>query len=603
LDYITSMTPDIVILLVILAALVVLFVTELFRVDVVALICMLSLVWTGLLSPSEAFSGFSGSAVISVIAVMILGHGIELSGIMRRVARPIVSMAGKSESRLTVLVSLTAGAISSFMQNIGAAALFLPALRRISRDAEIPVSRLLMPMGFAAILGGTLTMVGSGPLILLNDLLDYAHLQPFGLFGSSPVGIVLLAVGVLYFLLIGKRLLPRRSPVKLPGRSQKKLMDSFHLDATVYMMCIPPESDLVGKTRDESGLCKDFGVNLLAIAEEDEVIYAPWRMTHFAAGQSLALFGNKEDVDRFYKGHNLTECYTPDQFNLLIKPESAGFAEIIVLPGSDVVNKTLRQIALRKHFNVEPVMMLKGSEEIRGDFSDISFEPGDIIIVYGLWDEIRRFKESEDFVVSSDLEGKTPPKYSSVKIAVIMAGVLASVIIGISLPVALMTGVIAMLLTNVITMDEAYKSVDWRTVFLIAGLIPLGIAMEKTGAAQLIAAKMMAVIGDSHTIVIMFAVGVLTTVFTLFMSNVAATVLLVPLVINIAHTAAIPAAPMALLVALCTSNSFLLPTHQVNAFLMAPGGYKTKDYIKTGGLMTIIFLIVCVGLMYALYIL
>jgi di/tricarboxylate transporter len=596
-----TMTIDIVVLLIIIVGLVILFITELFRVDVVAITGMLTLVWVGILTPSEAFSGFSGNAVISIIAVMILGFGIEQCGVMKKVARPIVSLAGKSENRLISLISLSVGGISSFLQNIGAAALFLPAIRRISRESGIPGSRLLMPMGFAAILGGTLTMVGSSPLIMLNDLLNQAKLDSYGLFASTPVGMVLLVCGILYFVLGGKRLLPRRTPEKTGKLTQRKLIDTLNLNSIVYLMRIPETSSLVGKTREEAGLWENYQVNLLALADENEVEYAPWRLTRFSANQGIAIFGCKEEVTRFFEDHNLQKCDDSKRFNHIMNRESAGFAELIVLPGSNAVGSTLRTIALRKNFYVEPVLLLRGSEEFRGDFSDVPFEPGDIIIVYGLWEKIEPFKKNEDFILASAIEGQTPKKFMALKVGLIMAGVLAGVIAGVKLSVILLSGAAAMLLLNVITIDEAYRAVDWRTVFLIAGLIPLGAAMEKTGAAVLISQQLMVLLTGSPVIVFLLAVAALTTFFTLFMSNVAATVLLVPLAINIARAAGIDPGPMALMAAVCTSNSFVLPTHQVNAFLMAPGGYRTTDYMKTGGLMTVLFIIVCVGFMYVFY--
>lgn len=599
------MTAEIWILFTILAGLIILFVTEIFPVDVIAILCMLSLVWTGLLTPSEAFSGFSGSAVISVIAVMIVGYGIEQSGLMNKVAKPIVRLAGNSENRLITLVSLTVGAISSIMQNIGAAALFLPALRRISREAEVPAFRLLMPMGFATLLGGTLTMIGSGPLILLSDLMTNAGLEAYSFFDATPVGLILLLTGVLYFLMIGKRLLPKRSRDKAGKRrihrTQRKLITTLNLNSVVFLAGIPKTSTLVGKTREESGLWENYKLNLLAIVDNDDIDYAPWRMKRFDKGQNLALFGCDENIDRFVRDYGLVECHKPGQFESITNPETAGFAELLVRPGSKVAGKTLRQISLRKHLDIEPVMMLKGFEEIRGDFSDIMFEPGDVIIVYGHWNNIENFNDSEDFILSSEIEGKTPKQFAGIKVGVTVVGVLAAILLGVKLSVALFSGVMALVLLKCITMEEAYKAVDWRTVFLIAGLIPIGIAMEKTEAALLIANQMMTVLKGSPVFVIMLAVTVMTMVFSLFMSSYAATVLLVPLVINIANSANIPAEPMALLVALSTANSFVLPTHQVNAFLMSPGGYKISDYIKTGGLLSIIFILVCTGTMYLLF--
>jgi di/tricarboxylate transporter len=597
-----SLSTDILILLIILLVLVVLFITELFRVDVVAVIGMLSLVWTGILTPSEAFGGFSSNAVLSIISVMILGYGIEQSGIMKKVAHPIVTMAGRSENRLIGLTSLVVGGVSSFLQNIGVAALFLPAVRRICRESKVPASRLLMPMGFAVILGGTLTLVGSGSMIVLNDLLIHAGLRAYGLFGSTPIGITVLLFGILYFLLGGKHLLPYYRPQRSGGRTQRKLIDTLNLNSTVYLMRIPEFSSLVGKTREEAQLWEKYQINLLAIAEDECIVdYAPWRLTRFSAGQEVAVFGGKEDMRRFFDDHNLQVCNDKRKFHYVMNPESAGFAELIVLPGSKMVGKTLRHIAMRKNFDVEPVLLLRGNEQYRGDFSDVPFKPGDIVIIHGLWEKVEFFKDSEDVILASDIEGRTPQKRAGLKIGLIMSGVLVCILAGVNLPVAFFTGVLAMLFFKMVSIDEAYKAVDWRTVFLIAGLIPLGAAMEKTGAALLISNQMEALLKGAPVVVILFAVAVLTTLFTLFMSNVAAVVLLVPLAINIARAAGIDPRPMAMLVAVCTANSFVLPTHQVNAFLMAPGGYRTRDYVKTGGLMTLLFLIVCVAGMYLLY--
>jgi di/tricarboxylate transporter len=595
------MTGEIWVLFIILGVLILLFITELARVDAAAVMGMLALGWTGILTPAEMFAGFSSSAVISIIAVMILGSGIEESGVMKKVAAPIAALANRKENRLIVFISLAVGGISSFLQNIGAAALFLPAIRRIGEESGIPASRLLMPMGFAAILGGTLTMVGSSPLIMLNDLLHQANLRSYALFDCAPVGAALLLAGILYFIWWGKRLLPGEKAGKTKNRARRSLVDMLHLNSVVYLARITEQGGLVGKTREEAGVWEKYRINLLALADGKEVDYAPWRLTRFAAGQELALFGDEKDVNRFFEDFNLRRCDEPKKFNRIMNPASAGFAQLIVLPGSAAAGSSLRDIALRKNDDVEPVLLLKGREEIRGDFSDLVFEPGDIIIVYGLWEKIKKFKDDERFILASTIEEKTPRPFSGWKAGIIMAGVLAGVIAGVKLPVILLTGAAAMLLTRLITIDEAYKAVDWRTVFLIAGLIPLGAAMEKTGAALWLSQQLMVVLKGSPVIVILLALAVLTTLFSLFMSNVAAAVLLVPLAISIARAAAIDPAAAALLVAICTSNSFVLPTHQVNAFLMAPGGYRTRDYMKTGGVMTVIFLIVCTGIVYLFY--
>lgn len=593
------MTTDISLLLVILVVTMILFVTELLRVDIIAILAMLALGWTGLLTPAETFSGFSSNAVISVIAVMILGYGIEKSGLMRRVSGPITRMAGGSENRLVTFISLAVGGISSFMQNIGAAAIFLPVLRKITREVKIPLSRLLMPMGFAAILGGTLTMVGSSPMILLNDLLINAGIEPYHLFSSTPIGLTLLLAGIFYYLVIGKHLLPKHPVTEECKDRLQKLIDTYNIHTTVYLFHIPKDSPLIGKTREEAQLWKTYRLNVLALSEAGEVTYAPWRMTRFTASQEIAVMGEKEDVARFFEDYNLHACNSPGHFRAIMNPQSAGFAEVIIPPGSGLSGKSLRQIAFRKTFDVEPMMLIRGTVERRGDYADIPLRPGDTFIVYGLLELIKNFEKNEDVILSASTVDGEPRAGGKGRWA---AGVLALVVLGVAagikLPVVLMTGALALVFTKVITIDEAYRSVDWRTVFLLAGLIPLGIAMEKTGAAVLVADQMMALLQNSPVFIVLLAVAVLSTLFTLFMSNAAATVLLVPLAINIARTVGIDPAAAAMLVAICAANSFILPTHQVNAFLMSPGGYHTRDYIKAGGLMTLVFLFTAVGFVY-----
>jgi len=596
------MTFEIAMALAVLAATVVLFVSEWLRVDVIAIAVMLTLAWLKLVTPAQAFSGFAGNAVISIIAVMILGYGVDRSGIMQSITGPIVRLAGTSERRLTALVSAAVGFISAFMQNIGAAALFLPALLRIARRTHIPESRLLMPMGFAAILGGTLTMVASGPLIILNDLLRQADVPTFGLFSVTPVGLALLAAGLAYFFVFGKSVLPaRKSAQEEEGTgAQQVLIETWKLPSTVYECAIGPDSSLVGRTREEAELWKRYHLNLLALAEGDDISYAPWRYTRFATGQKLALIGPSEDLERFTRDWQLTPQST-EVFQSLRTGQSSGFAELIIPPRAPLVGKTLRDVALRKHHTVEPILLLSGAAEMREDFSDQPLQAGDAMIVHGQWETIKALDDRTNFVlvtpVARHITGRSKPVVS----LACFLGAVALVLLGAPLAVGLLTGVLAMVILRVLTIDEAYKAVDWRTVFLLAGLIPLGVAMDNTGAAKYISEWMIRLLGGQHPIVIMTSVAVLTTLFSLFMSNVAATVLLVPLVILIAQQVGIAPRALALLVAICASNSFVLPTHQVNALLMSPGGYRNADYIKAGGIMTMLFLAVAVGLVYLIY--
>jgi len=595
------MQTEIILVLAVLAFTVFLFITEILRGDIVALLTLLLLGWLKLISPAQAFSGLSSNAVVSIIGVMIMGYGIDRSGVMKRITAPIVRLAGSSEKRMTAVISVSVGLISGFMQNIGSTALFLPAVIRISRKMKVNASRFLMPMGFSAIQGGTLTLVGSGPLIILNDLLRQGNQPPYSLFSVTPVGLALLTGGILYFLILGKHILPRRKSGRVEPSIQQRLIETWKLPSTIYSCRIPVGSGLIAKTCEEAALWSHFGLNLLAMREAAEITYSPWRFTRFAAGQELALLGEKSRFKSFIEAYGLEPVVSSPFLNELRSSRQMGFAELIVPPRSPFIGKSIRQIAFRKNFAVEPVMLITGQEEERGDFSDVPLRSGNILIVYGAWPRIVELGDRKKFVRITPDDSIDPGKRRPATAVLCFLGAIGLVIAGMPLALSLISGALGMVVFRVVSIDEAYRAVDWRTVFLLAGLIPLGIAMNNTGAAAWIAGGMMDLLQGSHPIWIFAGVAALTTVFSLFMSNVAATVLLVPLVLIIGNTVAVNPRALSLLVAVCAANSFLLPTHQVNALLLSPGGYHNRDYLKAGSMMTVIFLVIAVTMIYFFY--
>jgi len=595
------MDPTIITVLAILFATVIMLVFEVARIDIVAIVCMLALGWTGVLTPQETLSGLSSNAVSAMMAVMILGQGIAKTGIMDHFSRAVLKKAGTNRKRVIGLTSLSVGMLSGLIQNIGAAALFLPGILDISRRGKIPASALIMPIGFAAILGGTLSMVGSGPLILINDLLRNAGLEPYGLFSVTPVGLLLLLCGIGYFFLFGKLVLPYLEASGKIVSEQEKLIDALRLPHNIRHYIIPKNSPLIGKTTEQSGVWNRFSLNVLGISRGRDVEYAPWRETKFQAGQELALLGNEENMQKFSSAFGLELGERPGRFSSLTDPDKSGFAEVIIPPRSDMITQTIRKYSLRKRYAVEPVMLFSKGKEIRGDFSDHEIVTGDTIIVYGLWDEINDLKSSANFVVATPfaIEKKDQSKTWVAVLCFVTAIGLA--LAGFPISMAFFTGAIAMVLTRVLDIQEAYRSIEWKVVFLLAGLIPLGVAMQKTGTAAFLAEQMMTLVQGKHPIFLVLTVAVLSTLFSLFMSNVGATVVLAPLVMSMAQLGGFDPRPLALMAAVCAANSFVLPTHQVNALLMSSGGYRTADYIRAGGGMTLLFIGIVVTLFYLLY--
>jgi len=594
------MTLQMLLVFLILAVTVFLIVSDALRVDIVAISVMVLLPWLGLLTPAEAFSGLASNAVVAVVAVMILGYGVDRSGAVNRLIHPIILFARNDERRIIGIVTVTVGLISAFMQNSGVVALFLPAMLRISKSTGMPASRLLMPMGFAVLLGGNLSMIGSAPLIILNDLLRQGGENDFGLFSVTPAGLVLLGAGILYFFFFGNRVLPdvgKRS--KKSVSAQQKLIETWQLPTTIYQCAVPARSPLVGKTRGEAQIRARYRLNLLALAQGDDVHYAPWRHTPFAAGQRMALLGNKGDLNRFVNDYGLMYKEDAKPFEDLETAGNAGFAELIIPVRAPIIGKSLRDIALRKNYGVEPIMLLSGEGEARQNFSDEQLQAGNALIVHGRWQQIRAMADNNNFVLITPVDAKEEAEEARPGTALVcFIGAIILTLLGLPIALGLLTGALAMILLRVVPIDEAYRSVNWRTVFLLAGLIPLGIAMDQSGAARYVASHALHLLEGSSPILILCTVGLLTTFFTLVISNVAATVLLVPLAMVMADLSDINPRGMALLVALCASNSFLLPTHQVNALILAPGGYKTADFMRTGSILTVLFLSIAVLFVY-----
>jgi len=598
-----QLSPDMVLVLILLSATIGLFVSELVRIDIAAILVMVAIALLGLVPSRELFNGFASNAVISIIAVMILGAGLDRTGAMTVVSRWILKVGGSTVARIVPLVSGTVGLISGVMQNVGATALFLPVMSRISARTEIPLSRLLMPMGTCAILGGTLTMVGSSPLILLNDLIENANktlppgvetLQTFHLFDVTPIGIVMLSSGILYFLLVGKWLLPtpKVKATGAPSKTESYFADVYGIEGDVYELLVTVDSPLVGMTIADAERMTGAPL-LLAIRNTEEPRLAPPSDEMIWVGTILGVMGTREVVGRFALDNQCRVQPRLRTFGGLFNPSRAGISEVVIPPGSRLIGQTIGEARLRTRYGISVLAVNRRGEALTEGIRDIELETGDCLVSHSTWRDLSAVSQERDFVVATDIpqEEQRPHK---VGWAVFFFALSMSLIIftDYRLSVALLVGAMGMVLTGVLSIDEAYESVSWKTVFLLASLIPLGQAMERTSTAAWIAQEIMAVLGDVPEIAIQAALAVLATVFSLVMSNVGATTILVPISVSIALATGASPTMYALIVALATSNAFILPTHQVNALIMGPGGYRVADYIRVGTPMSVIFIVV-----------
>ncbi len=616
-----GLTHEMVVVLALLGLTVFLFVSELLRVDVTAIVIMVTLGslaalpgLENLVDVQHLFDGFGSNAVISIVAVMIIGAGLDKTGVMSTVASWITRIGGSTESRLITLISATVGLISSFMQNVGAAALFLPVVSRVSVRTGLLMSRLLMPMGFCAILGGTMTMVGSSPLILLNDLIlgintslpAESQMRTYELFDVTPIGLALLATGILYFIVFGAIVLPGKG--RKNGSKGRTLLDNFNrtygLKGEIHEILIPEEHAVVGKTIDD--LEQKYDIQIIATNYRGKTYMAPTRDVVITAPARLAVIGEPDNVQDFRDQLELKEKEDLEHFAETLSAVKAGIAEVVIPPSSSLIGKTGRDLWIRRVYGLSPLVIYRGGETLTRDrelIGNTPYQAGDLLVCHTTWAALTRLESDRDLVVVTSDYPKEQLRPQKVGWALFFFLVALSLVLfsDLRLSLCLLIGAAGMIVSRVINIEEAYDAVGWNTVFLLASLIPLGQSVQATGTAEWIATQFLHVLDGMPIWVIQCAVAVLATVFTLIMSNVGATVLLVPLAVNIALGAGADPALFALTVAIATSNSFLIPTHQVNALIMGPAGYTVSDYLRAGGIMTALFLLVSLTVMNFIY--
>lgn len=619
-----ALNTEMSVVLAVLAVTVTLFVTEVFRIDLTAIITMVAL---GLLSQipglsnladtSRLFDGFASNAVISIIAVMIIGAGLDKTGLMSIIAGYILRVGGNTEKKIIPIIAGSVGVISSFMQNVGAAALFLPVVSRISVRTELPMSRLLMPMGFCAILGGTITMVGSSPLILLNDLIGVANsglpneqqMQPFGLFDVTPIGFCLVITGILYFVIFGSWVLPNKASNDsgVSAQSMRNFVKStYGLKADIFEISVPAGSILIGHSL--ANVMDAHHIYIIGTDYRGKRTVAPMASTKIEAPCRLAILGLKRIVQEFTDDYGLEILPSLQSFSDDFATTQAGVAEIVVPPGSSVIGKTPGEVRYRAahglsllaiHRGEETLSHVETPEHAATQLTDVPLLAGDTLVVHTKWVSLTRLSENRDYVIVTSGYPREEVRPQKVGWALVFFAIAIGMILfsDVRLSLCLLTGACGMIVTRVLSVDEAYAAIGWNTVFLLASLIPLGIAVQATGTASWIAQQVLILLDGWPVWSLQVCVAILATIFTLVMSNVGATVLLVPLAISIAVAAGGNPAIFALTVAISTSNSFFIPTHQVNALIMGPGGYRVIDFMRCGSIMTVLFLVVSMVMM------
>jgi len=579
------MTPQIALTLAIILGALIIFATEKLRVDVVALLVLLTVGLTGLVGPKEVFAGFSNSAVITVWAVYIVSGGLFKTGVADILGKFILRLSGENEMRLIAVIMLTCGLMSAFMNNVGATAMLLPAVVSVAKQTKIPVSKLLIPLSFSSLLGGKMTLIGTPANILATSIVAKYGLPTFGFFDFTPLGIVVLGTGVLYMVFIGRHFLPVRTP---PGNDRTASQDRTYISEVRVLS----DGHLAGITLLESRLGAEYDLTVLALVRGTQTIKPVERDTVIQSDDILMIEGTTENLLRARVELGLM---TANESKRLVNIETLNtmdevdLVEATLAPRSSMVNRSLRALNFRERYGFTVLAIRRHGDIITSRLRGVRLQFGDDLLLQGPRHRLQSLQEDGGFLVLEPL--KIPESRSrKMPIAVgLMLLVIGLVLFtGLDISIAMVLGAVGMVLTRCLSMDEAYESIDWRTVFLVAGMLPLGTAMETTGTARYIADLMLSAIGGLGPMATLAGMYLLAAVITQPMSNAAAMVLVVPIALDTALSLGANHLTFTLAVVIGAATSFLTPVgHKANVLVFGPGGYKFFDYARVGLLLTV----------------
>jgi di/tricarboxylate transporter len=580
-------------------------VLEWIRADMVALLVVVAIGLTGLIPSDRVFNGFAGNAVIAIMAIMIMGEGLDRAGVLNLTARFVMRMARGVESRLGLVINLVASLFSAVIPSQALAALMIPVSSRLSARTGVPLSRLLLPMAFCILTATNTTLIANSPLIVLNDLIASANVNlppgahtipKFGLFSVTPIGLALALLGVAYFYFFGRKLLPGHEDERLkvtPGRTESYFAETYGIGGETAELTVTAESPLVGMSIGEVEQLHGAPM-ILAIKSGNDARMAPPADHVIWVGSVLGVLGPRDQLTQFANNQLCRLSTRMRQLGELFNPSRAGISEVVIPPVSRFIKQTVGELRLRKRFGISVLAVTRGDQVFRDDVRAVTLRAGDTVVLHSNWRDLSLAAEDKDLVVVTDIpkEEQRPGKIWQAVGFFVMAKCLA-LFTNLDLSVAMMTGAIGMLLTGVLNMDEAYRAINWKTIFVTACLIPLGWSMDSTGTAAWVAQEVLQHMGGHSHWLLQLVLAILTLLFSQVMSNVGATVMMVPIAISVAVATGGNPSAYALIVAVSSSNTFLLSSgHPALMMVTGPGGYRSKDFLRVGIPLTLLVLVV-----------
>ena len=593
--------------LIILLISAILFVSGKVRSDLVAICSLLALLLCQILTPAEGLSGFSNTTVIMMVGLFIVGGGIFQTGLAKMIGSKVMSLSGKSEVRMFLLVMLVTGTIGAFVSNTGTVALMLPIIVSMAASAGTSPRRLLMPLAFASSMGGMMTLIGTPPNLIVSDTLAGAGFQSLSFFSFLPVGLVVLTVGTLFLLPATRILTPKEKVTsEKSGKSLKELVKEYGISSTLFRVHVKDEnSAAISKTIADLNVYRNYGLNVLELRRSSgqnrfvrtvsQKLASPDMIIE--QGDVLYLSGEPEMVTKFAEDFSLrlldvhTDEIEGSSANASMDFFDIGVAEILIMPTSSMINRRIADAGFRSKFNVNVLGIRRKNDYILQELGSVKMLEGDVLLVQGAWSDIARMKnESVNWVVLGEplqeaakvtLDHKAPIA-AAIMIAMIVAMVVESI------PVAPVTSVLLAAVLMVVTgcvrsMEAAYKTINWQTIVLFAAMLPMSIALEKTGVSSMISGSIVDGLGGSGPRLLLAGIYAVTSLMTIFISNTVTAVLMAPIALQCAMQIGVSPVPFMFAVTVAASMCFASPfSTPPNALVMSAGQYSFMDYIKVG---------------------
>jgi di/tricarboxylate transporter len=590
----------------------VLFASNRVRSDLVALLILLALMLSGVLTVGEALAGFSQPVVLVIATMFIVGEALVHTGITQSISEAVVRAGRGSEARILLFLMLGVSASGAFMSSTAIVALFAPVALDIAREAELNRKRLLMPLSFAALISGMMTLIATAPNLIVSNALRDRGLAPLAFFSFTPFGIAALFVGICYMMMCGRRMLSKESHAEAgPQRHTiADLAETYGIWHQLSRLRVLPDSPLVGKSVGLSRFYERFRINLIGFEKRvhgKRTFLPAHPETTFGAGDAIFVLGDKEPVHGLIEEEQLTVLPPLRERGQREAVQGVGLAEIILPPGSRLIGQTLREVAFRSHYSVTVLAVRRRGKPVTSDIGDLRMDFGDALLVSGSWPEILRLRgERECFVLLTlpdEYRTVAPARHRAPIALAIIATMVTSMALGlIPMVAAAMLAAVALIAARCVRLDAVYRVISWPTVVLIAGTLPLATALSKTGATDLVAQGLVRAMGHMGPLVMVGTVFLFTAVTGLFISNSATAILVAPVAIHVAHTVGVSPHAFAMTVAIACSAAYATPVSSpANTLVMDPGGYTFMDFVKVGLPLQLLTLLVTVLLMWLFY--